>query len=463
MDDADTLQAASMAAPEAGAAAAAAPAAGGAGAPGDDEMVAETEDKKPRRIGLIIIGIVFGGFGLWAVTAPLDSAALAPGTVTVEGHRKAVQHLQGGIVKEILVREGQTVQSEEPLLILDDTQARAELGIVTGQYFTARALDDRLSSERDGMDEARFSEALLTDDSRAEEAIKSQREIFVARRNDRLGEMEVLQQRIVQLESQIDGLRALVGANREVVTILEEEIADLTTLLSDGFADKQRLRELQRTRASTMGEIADNNASIASSEVRIGETRLEILQLNKRFITEVVDQLAEAQAQVYDLEQRTSALQDTLTRTVLRAPVGGIVLAMNTHTIGGVIRPGDTLLEIVPDITELVIDARISPQDIDRVTIGADADVRFSAFKNAYTIIGTLDRVSADALLDEQSGMSYFSARIIISDEELGRLEGLQLLPGMPAEVFINTGERTLLQYLITPASNMFARSLIEE
>jgi epimerase transport system membrane fusion protein len=308
-----------------------------------------------------------------------------------------------------------------------------------------------------------FSAALQVDDPRAREAMKNEIEIFTARRNDRLGETEVLEQRIVQLESQIEGLQALVDAKQEVVTLLEEEIDDLKTLLDDGFADKQRLRELQRNRASTMGEIADHRASIASSEVRIGETRLEILQLNKRFITEVVAELAEAQARVYDLQQRLSALQDTLERTVMRAPVGGLVLGMNTHTIGGVIRPGDTLLEIVPAVTDLVIDARISPQDIDRVTIGAEADVRFSAFKNAYTIIGTLNRVSADALLDEQTGLTYFSARIVISKEELARLEGLQLLPGMPAEVFINTGERTLFQYLITPASNMFARSLIEE
>lgn len=430
---------------------------------GDDEMVAETEDTKPRRIGMWIIAIVFGGFGLWAVTAPLDSAALAPGTVTVEAHRKALQHLEGGIVSEILVREGQSVSEGEVLLILDDTQARAEFGMITGQFLSARALDDRLSSERDGTDSPVFSEELQVDDPRARESMKNELQIFTARRDDRLGETEVLQQRVIQLESQIDGLEALVDANQEVVTLLEEEISDLSALLDDGFADKQRLRELQRSRASTLGEIADNRASIASSEVRIGETRLEILQLNKRFITEVVAELAEAQAEVYDLQQRLSTLQDTLERTTMRAPVGGIVLALNTHTIGGVIRPGDTLMEIVPALTDLVIDARISPQDIDRVSIGAEADIRFSAFKNAYTIIGTLTRVSADALLDEQTGLTYFSAQIKISEEELARLEGLQLLPGMPAEVFINTGERTLLQYLATPASNMFARSLIEE
>lgn len=429
-----------------------------------EELVLETSDNGPRRVGMIIIAVVFGGFGLWSLLAPLDSAALAPGTVTVEAHRKAVQHLEGGIVRDILVRDGGLVEEGEPLLRLDDTQPRAELGIVMGQYFNAKALDDRLASERDGLDEPRFSDELLeADDPRAGEAMKNQIEIFRARRSDRLGEISVLEQRIGQLESQIEGLGSLVAAKEDVVSLLDEEIADLTELLSDGFADKQRLRELQRSRAATLGEIADHRASIAGAEVRIGETRLEILQLNKRFITEVVDQLAEAQAKVFDLTERRGALEDRVTRTVLRAPVSGVVLGMNTHTIGGVIKPGDTLLEIVPGVRELVIDARIQPQDIDRVSIGAEADVRFSAFKNTYTIVGELTRVSADALYDEQNRVSYYSARVKISEEELARLDGLQLLPGMPAEVFINTGERTLFQYLVTPASNMFARSLIEE
>jgi epimerase transport system membrane fusion protein len=440
-------------------------AAGASGGSGDgQELVLETSDDRHRRIGLIIIAIVFGGFGMWALLAPLDSAALAPGTVTVEDHRKALQHLEGGIVREILVRDGAMVSADQPLLLLDDTQSRAELGIVMGQFYGAKALEDRLASERDGLDAPGFSDELRdADDNRAGEAMKNQTEIFRARRDDRLGEIAVLEKRIGQLESQIDGLLSLVRAKEDVVALLDEEIKDLMELLSDGFADKQRLRELQRNRASTLGEIADHRASIAGAEVRIGETELEILQLNKRFITEVVDQLAEAQAKVFDLAERRSALEDRVARTVLRAPVSGVVLGMNTHTIGGVIKPGETLLEIVPAVRELVIDARISPADIDRVSIGAKADVRFSAFKNTYTIVGELTRVSADALYDEQNRVNYYSARVKISEKEMARLGGLQLLPGMPAEVLINTGERTLFQYLITPASNMFARSLIEE
>jgi membrane fusion protein, epimerase transport system len=428
------------------------------------DFAVETSDEKPRRWGMIIVLVVFGGFGLWSMLAPLGSAALAPGVVKVEGNRKSLQHLEGGIVREIRVSDGEYVEEGQVLLVLDDTQARAELGIVTGQYFFARALESRLASERDGLEEVRFANDLLQEpDPRTQGAMRNEIEIFNARRNDRLGQQKVLEQRIVQLQSQISGLESLVAAKEEVSVSLSEEIADLAALLDEGYVDKQRLRELQRSRSNVLGEIADHRAAIAGAQVRIGETELEILQLNKRFITEVVDQLAGAQTEVYDLAERMTAIRDRLVRTELKAPAEGLVLGMNTHTIGGVVRAGDTLLEVVPAAPDLVIDARVSPMDIDRVQVGTKADIRFSAFKNTWTIVGTLEKLSADSFVDEQTGASYYSAKIVISEEEKARLGSLQLLPGMPAEVLINTGSRTLFQYLVTPASNMFARSMIED
>jgi len=305
----------------------------------------------------------------------------------------------------------------------------------------------------------------MVDDIRALEAIKNEQQIFSARRSDRLGEIEVLQQRIIQLESKIQGLRALVASKVEIVNSYKEEVKDLTELLSEGFVDKQRLRELQRALSRSVGEVADNRASIAQAEVQIGETRLKILQLNKRFTTEVVDQLAETQAGVYDLRERISAIQDRLRRTEITAPVAGIVLGMNTHTIGGVVRPGDPLLDIVPELAELVIDARVAPMDIDRVSVGMAATIRFSAFKNATTpiIYGRLTNISADRLMDEQTGAPYYLARVEVSEEGQEMLGSLVLVPGMPAEVLIKTGERTLFEYLVQPARNAFARSLIED
>lgn len=426
--------------------------------------VAETSDARPRRIGTIIVLVVFGGFGLWSVLAPLDSAALAPGVVTVKGHRKAVQHLEGGIVHDIYVREGERVEEGQPLLELDATQSRAELGIVMGQYYAARALADRLASERAYAKTIAFSSELDVDDERAREAKLNERSIFEARRDERLGQIRVLELQIEQLQAQINGLEAQLEGKNTVAQLLEEEIADLTDMLAEGFVDKQRLRELQRTRSTVLGEIANHESSIASSRVRIGEAELEILQLNRRFVKEVADEASEVQATLFDLTQRRIALEDRTRRVILRAPVAGLAFGMNTHTIGGVVKPGDTLLEIVPENDELIVDARVSPSDIDRVEAGTQAEIRFSAFKNTYTVNGTLVKVSADRLIDEQTGAPFYSAEVAIDKAELQRRLGEgQLLPGMPAEVLIKTGSRTLFQYLVTPASNMLARSLNED
>ncbi len=426
--------------------------------------VAETSDASPRRIGTIVVLLVFGVFGLWAMVAPLDSAALAPGVVAVQGHRKAVQHLEGGIVAEIHVQEGERVEEGQPLLELDATQSRAELGIVMGQYYAARALSDRLAAERAGVDSITFSLELEVDDERAREAKLNERSIFDARRDERLGKINVFELQIEQLEAQIEGLQAQLKGKRTVAKLLEEEIVDLEDMLEEGFVDKQRLRELQRTRSTVLGEIANHESSIASSRVRIGEAQLEILQLNRTFVKEVADEASKVQAKLFDLMQRRTALEDRTRRAVLRAPVAGLAFGMNTHTIGGVIKPGDTPLEIVPQNDELIVDAKVSPADIDRVEVGTQAEIRFSAFKNTYTVTGTLVKISADRLIEEQSGTPYYAADVAIDKAGLSeRLKGGQLLPGMPAEVLIKTGERTLLQYLVTPASNMLARSLNED
>ncbi len=425
----------------------------------------ETSDRAPRRIGLIILAVVFGGFGLWALLAPMESAALAPGVVTVKNYRKTVQHLEGGIVGEIRVADGQVVAAGQTLLVLDATQARAELGIIKGQFFTTRAMENRLVAERDSQESVVFTDDLDIGDVRTLEAIKNEEQIFTARRNERLGETEVLEQRIVQLASGIEGLRAQITSKQEIIDSYSEEVKDLSELLVEGFVDKQRLRDLQRARSRLVGEVAEHQSEIAQTEVQIGETRLQILQLNKQFTMEVADQLAEVQGQVYDLRERISALEDRVRRTEITAPVAGTVIGMSTHTIGGVIRPGEPILDIVPEAEELVIEARISPLDIDRVAVGTDATVRFSAFKlgTTPTIHATVTHISADSLVDKQTGATYYLARVEVNPEGKEMLGSLTLVAGMPAEVLIRTGERTLFQYLVQPARDAFARSLIED
>ncbi|MEM6583653.1 MAG: HlyD family type I secretion periplasmic adaptor subunit [Pseudomonadota bacterium] len=425
----------------------------------------ETSDRTPRRIGVALLVIVFGGFGLWALLAPIESAAVASGVVTVKGNRKTVQHLEGGIVSEIRVADGQKVERGETLLILDTTDADAELGILRGQYYTNLAMQNRLMAERDGLTEIAFSDELAVPDDRAVEAMKNEVQIFRARRNDRMGAVEVMDQRIIQLESRIDGLQAQIESKLDIIDSYTEEVADLTELLSQGFVDKQRLRELQRSRSRFVAEVAEHRAAIAQSNVQIGETRLEILQLNNRFTTEVVDLLADAQSAVYDIAERISSIQYRLDRSDILAPESGIVLGMNTHTIGGVIKPGAPLLDIVPEQAELVIDARVAPIDIDNVDLGTEATIRLNAFDFATTptIEGVLTKISADRLVDEQTGAPYYLARVEVSEEDLAALGLPELVPGMPAEVLLKTGQQTLFQYLAKPAKSVFARSLIEE
>ncbi|MCV6590010.1 MAG: HlyD family type I secretion periplasmic adaptor subunit [Marinobacterium sp.] len=426
-----------------------------------------TDDGPIRWIGFMVIALVFGGFGSWAALAPLDSAALAPGVVTVKNYRKTVQHLEGGIVKDIQVRDGVEVKAGDLLLVLDDTQARAELEILRGQRFAAVASEARLKAERDGLSNIRFPELMKADDPRAREAVLSEEQQFKARRHAQDGEIEVLEQRIGQLDAQVNGLKALIDSKRQLLNSYEEEITDNQALLSEGYVDKQRLRDVQRQKASLKGEVAEHNSSIAGINVQAGETRLQILQLKKDFRARVVEQLAEVQTRVFDLEERITAIQDRVSRSHIYAPVDGMVLSMAVHTVGGVVAPGTPILDIVPESDELIIEAELSPNDIDRVTVGMPADIRFSAFKSATTpvIEGEVTNISADRLVNEQTGMPYYLARVEVTEVGAKKLANgeLTLLPGMPAEVLVNTGARTLLEYLVAPATNAFARSMIED
>lgn len=428
---------------------------------------ANTDDTPIRMIGFTILLLVFGGFGSWAALAPLDSAALAPGVVTVKNYRKTVQHLEGGIVKDIRVRDGAEVKAGDLLLVLDDTQARAELEILRGQRFAAVATEARLKAERDDKKEIRFPELMQADDPRAREAIASEKQQFVARDQAKDGEIEVLEQRIGQLDAQVNGLKALIDSKKQLLHSFEEEINDNEALLSEGYVDKQRLRDVQRQKASLKGEVAEHNASIAGINVQAGETRLQILQLKKDFRAQVVEQLSEVQTRVFDLEERVNAIQDRVARSEIYAPADGMVLGMSVHTVGGVISPGTPILDIVPESDELIIEAELSPNDIDRVAAGMPADIRFSAFKSATTpvIEGEVVNISADRLVNEQTGMPYYLARVEVTQVGAVKLANgeLNLLPGMPAEVLVNTGARTLLEYLVAPATNAFARSMIED
>lgn len=428
------------------------------------EVIVRTSDMGTRIIGLIIVLVVFVGFGGWAVYAPLDSAALAQGVVIVKGNRKTIQHLEGGIIKQLYVKDGDKVEVGESLVLLDDTQPRAELQILKGQLFVSLAKESRLVAERDELETVLYPDSLMSSDQRATDAKLLETQQFQVRRVSREGEIAVLKQRVGQLRSQIDGLNALIGSKQSRIASYREEIEDNEALLSEGFVDKRRLRDLQRLKESLFGEVAEHKASIAGVTVQIGEADLQILQLQKNFNTEVAEQLTETQSALFDLYERISAVEDRVRRSVVKAPVAGVVLGLGFHTLGGVVSSGSPILDIVPEGDDLLIETQVSPADIDRVVVGLTADVRFSVFKSAITPVveGEVITLSADRLLNED-GTPYYLAQVALSEASLSELKDTPLVPGMPAEVLINTGARTLFEYLVQPATDAFARSMIED
>ena len=323
---------------------------------------------------------------------------------------------------------------------------------------------DRLTSERDDLEAPSFRSALISStDQRAITACESETELFEMRRATRLGETALLEQQIEQIESQAAGLQAVLDAKGDVADSLKSEKADLESLLQDGFVDKQRIRQLERSLAETFGEISDLTARRAAALIKVAETQLKVAQLEKQFKTEVVDALAKAQEEFYDLSQKHTAIADRVERATVRAPAEGTVLALRENTIGAVISPGEDLMEVVPFGKRLIIDAKLSPLDIDRIYAGQNAEVRFAVFKDAYTISGKLVRVSADILDDDETGERYYEGKVELLESDLRLLGDNQLVPGMPAEVLIKTGNRTLLGYLTSPLARMFETSLIED
>lgn len=429
-----------------------------------EKILVDTNMEVPKRVGLTVLFLVFGVFGVWSAVAPLDGAARAPGTVMVKSYSQVVQHLEGGIISEIMVRDGDRVTAGEPLLTIDNTQAQAQLEIANAQFIGLKAREARLMAERDKLDRVSYPTDLDSGINGVRQEIEAQDEIFRSQKAALEGSVDVLEQRIEQLQSKLIGLAALKASKEELAASFSEELADVEALLSQGFSDKQKLRELERAVATLEGEAAELSANISSTEVQIGETRLQIIQTEHEFHNDVVNQLGETQTGLNDSNERVNALGDIVRRTVVRAPVAGIVTGMQFHSVNGVIGPGTPIASIVPQNEELIVEAQVSPNDIDRVALGMEATIRFSAFGSSVpTITGKLINLSADRLVDEQTGMPYYQSQIEVTEEGRADLGNLVLLPGMPAEVFITTGSRTFLQYLFKPFTNALARTFIED
>ncbi|MDG2422307.1 MAG: HlyD family type I secretion periplasmic adaptor subunit [Gammaproteobacteria bacterium] len=418
-----------------------------------------------KKIGLTLFLLVFVFFGGWAALAPIDGAAVATGAVTVRSYSKFVQHLEGGIIENIFVDNGTEVEKGQPILVLDSTQSQTQLDIANSQFIYLKALESRLLAESDNQESINYPADFPSLGDTATEESLAQEEIFSARKAMIEGRIGVLEQRIEQLESQGIGLEALRASKEQLAASYSDELQDVIALLNQGFSEKTRLRELERNVANFNGEAADLSANIAVTQMSIGETRLEILQIQTEFLNEVVTELGEVQTNMTDVSERITALTDIVSRTIIRAPESGIVNGLQVHTIGGVITPGMQIVEIVPQKDDLIIEAKVSPMDIDRVAINQEATIRFSSFGNASvpTIYGQLINLSANSVFDQVTGTTHYLARVEVTPGGMEDLGDLDLMPGMPAEVFISTGDRTMLEYLFKPFSNAMARSFRED
>lgn len=435
--------------------------------PMDQPVSDELGTRKVILVGTIIVLIFFGFFGAWAVFAPLDSAAIASGTVAVENNRKTIQHLEGGLVQDILVRNGDKVTVGQPLIRLVGIQTRAQLQLIRGQRNALLARAARLRAERDGNSGISFPDELTaqSEDLRVQESMLGQLNIFEARRDAISGQGQILGQRVAQFREEIIGLQAQIRSADEQIVLIDDELVGLQTLFDKGLTPKSRLLALQRRKAEIQGERGQNLAAIARAKQNIAEAEIRIFELRTEQVSEVVSELREVETELLDLEERLGAAEDVQRRTDVISPVDGVIVDMQVHTTGAVIQPGERLMDVVPGNEKLVIEARVTPTDIDVVHAGLPAQVRLVAFNQRITptVEGVVSSVSADRLTDEATGEAYFTARIELANPDDPSLAGLVLLPGMPAEVLIRTGERTLVQYLVSPVQQSFTRSLTEQ
>ena len=405
--------------------------------------------------GWITIGILFGGFGTWASIAPLTSAAIAPGTVVVDSNRKSVQHLEGGVIREILVRDGDVVESGQVLLRLDGASVRAALASLQPMLTTNEAQKARLRAERDGLDEISFSADLVAEaetNPATAQILAGQRRVFETRRNALQGEKALNANRLAQSRQRLSGLERQLAVKEREIALMARELADQRTLMTKGYTTQRRVAAAERTVQQLESEYADLQSKVAETRVLVERYVLEDSQINKNFVEQVENELYKAEQESYQLLERTRAIQDQHTRLDVRAPVSGVVVNMVAHTVGGVIAPGSPILDIVPRNDRLMIEAQVRPADVDGVRADLAADVRFPAFDGTEIprLTGTVTTVSADRLIGA-SGAAYFLVRVQVDESELARLGGRALVPGMPAEVLINKSERTLLSYLLAP------------
>jgi len=420
-----------------------------------------------QRVGLIIVGLLAGGVGGWAATTDISGALIAPAHLVVDSHVKKVQHPTGGIVGEILVRDGDQVKAGDVVLRLDDTITRANLAIITKGLTELTARKARLEAERDGADAMTLPSDLATrvNYDHVEHVIAGEQRLFDLRKESRIGQKAQLRQRIEQLNQEITGLTAQADAKSREIEFIERELKGARKLFKKNLMPITKMMNLEREATRVEGEKGNLISTIARAKARVAETELEIIQIDRDLASEVAKELREIDAKMGEFVERKVTAEDQLKRINIRAPQDGVVHQSTVHTVEGVINAGETIMLIVPKADNLTVEAKVAPQDIDQLQLGQTAMLRFSAFNQRTTpqITGTVRRISADITTDEKTGASYYTVRVAMAAEEIARLGDVALVPGMPVEAFIKTGDRKVLSYLVKPLSDQITRTFREQ
>ena len=417
--------------------------------------------------GLAVVAVLAGGLGGWASTQQISGALIAPGQIVVESNVKKVQHPTGGVVGELRARDGDVVKSGDIVVRLDDTVTKANLAIVTKNLDAALARAARLEAEQRGLDKISFPPQLADRAADPEVAgvIASESKLFDVRVTGRAGQKAQLSERIRQLKEEIEGLSAQERAKEQEIALVQQELSGVRDLYEKRLVQISRLTTLERDAARLNGERAQYIAARAQAKGKITETELQIIQVDRDVVSEVSKDLRETNDKIGELIERKVTAEDQLRRIDIRAPQDGIVEQSTVHTVGGVITAGDAIMLIVPQTDDLQVEAKVNPQDIDKLQVGQKTLLRLSAFNQRTTpeLNGFVSRVSPDVTTEQRTGQSYYTIRVSMPPQEIARLGDVKLIPGMPVEAFVQTGERTLISYLMKPLSDQLMRTFREK
>ena len=419
------------------------------------------------RAALALIVFLLGGIAVWATATQISGAVIAPGSVVVDSNAKKVQHPTGGIVTEVRARDGDRVKAGDVLVRLDETVTRANLSIVSKDLDQLIAQKARLETERDGLEDVPVPAELASriNDPQVASIMEGERKLFSLRRAARIGQKDQLSKRVDQLKEELTGYESQVKAKAREMELIEKQLVGARELYAKQLMPVTRFTELQRDAARLEGEHGVLIATMAQIKGKISETELQILQVDRDLNSDIGKEMREADTKIGELIERRVAAEDQLKRVEVRAPGSGIVDQSSVHTVGGVVAPGETIMLIVPDQDSLKVEAKVAPQDIDQLTIGQPVTLRFSGLDQRTTpvIKGTLTQISPDTTVDPKTEQRYYTVRVSLEPNEIARLGSVKIVPGMPAEVFVQTGDRSALSYLLKPLDDQISRAFKEQ